>query len=235
MPRLAHRLGNLLIVFLSAAGLSAAGGLLYLQYSLRGTLEQQVGERLGTPVQVGFARVGLFPWRLHLAGIDIRNPEGFQAKHFLKAQDLDLQVGSYERYARLIHSPLMTINGMRVWIEREGRRSNSGVIQDNLRRFDRRHGVSRRDKTQFIIRELRIRDLTAELRVGSGSSEAEVPEIVLRNVGAGRGGVTIGELADIVTRAALRAVLKSEFERELDRRKQEKKQELGRRLERLLD
>jgi hypothetical protein len=235
MPRTAHRLANLLIVFLAAAGFAAAGTFLYFQYSLRSTLEQAISERLGTATRVGFARISLFPRSLQLASIAIDNPEGFRDRYFLKTNTLNLEIERYARQSNLFTSPQMTINGLEVWIEHQGRRSNSNIIQGNIERFDRRHGVARGDKTRLIIRELRIRNIEAQLRAGSDSTTAEVPEIVLRNVGAGRGGVTVGELAGIVTRAVLRAVLRNEFRRELDQRKEEKTRELRRKLDELFD
>jgi hypothetical protein len=55
MPVLSARLKSALIVFLAAAGLSGAGTFLYLQYSLRGNLEQAIGERVGTPASASRA------------------------------------------------------------------------------------------------------------------------------------------------------------------------------------
>jgi hypothetical protein len=235
MSRLAPRFRSLLIVFLAAAGLSAAGTFLYFQYSLRGTVERHVSERLGTDTRVGFARIGLFPRGIRMASIAIRNPEGFHDRYFLKARSLNLAIETYDRRSKLITSPRMTIDDMQVWIEYQGRRSNTGVIQNNLARFERKRGVTRADKTKLIIRELRIRNIQAQLRAKSDNSTAEVPEIVLRNVGADRGGVTIGELAGIVTRATLRAVARSELRHELDQRKEEKKRELRQKVDEKLD
>ncbi|MGH8458279.1 MAG: hypothetical protein ACRESV_02915, partial [Nevskiales bacterium] len=216
MSRLAHKLRSLLIVFLAAAGLSAAGTFLYLQYSLRSTIEQHVSERLGTETHVGLAHIGLFPRGIRLVSISIRNPDGFHDKHFVQTRALKLEIENYDRKSRLIRSPLMTIDDMQVWIEHQGRHSNSGIIKDNLARFEHRRDVSPADKTKLIIRELRIRNIEAHLRAGSDNTTAEIPELVLRNVGNNRGGVTIGELADIVTQAALRAVVKNEIRREFD-------------------
>jgi len=235
MSRLAYKFRNLLIVFLAAAGLSAAGTFLYLQYSLRSTIEQHVSERLGTDTRVGFARIGLFPWGVRLASIAIRNPEGFHDSHFLKTRTLSLEIESYNRKSRLIRSPKMTISDMTVWVEHQGRRSNTGVIQDNLARFERRRGVTRDDKTKLIITDLRIRNIGAHLRSGSDSTTTEIPEIVLRNVGANRGGVTIGELASIVTEAVLRTVVKQEIRRELDQRIEDKSRELHQKLDKKFD
>src|SRR5688572_16080537 len=112
MSRLARRLGNLLIVFLAAAGLSAVGTFLYFQYSLRGTIERHISERLGTDTRVGFARVGLFPHGIRLASISIRNPEGFHDKYFLRTRALNLEIKNYDRKSKLITSPMMTIDDM---------------------------------------------------------------------------------------------------------------------------
>ncbi len=235
MSRLAYTLRNLLIVFLAAAGLSAAGTFLYLQYALRGTIEQHITERLGASARVGFARISLFPWGMRLASIEIRNPQGFNDSHFLKTRALNLEIESYNRKSKLIRSPQMTINDMQVWIEHQGGRSNSGVIQGNLARFERKRGVTRADKTKLIIQELRIRNIEAHLRAGSDSSTTEIPEIVLRNVGANRGGVTIGELSSIVTETVLRAVVRKEFRRELDERLQEEGDQLREKLDEKLN
>lgn len=224
-----------LLVILAAAGLCAASAYFYLQHSLRGAIEQQVGERLGTGVQVGFARITLFPPGVQLAGITVRNPDGFDSRDFLKTQRIHMAIASYDHGARLLDVPQMTFHGMEIWIEHKGRRGNHRVIQDNLRRFDRRHGVTRADKTKFIIHELRIQGLTAYVQSGSHDRVTDVPEIVLRDVGAGRDGVTLGELAGVITDAALRAALRSEVRRELDERIEEEAQELRRKLDELFD
>lgn len=234
MGPLPARLKSALIVFLSAAGLSAAGTFLYFQHSLRATLESGISERLGVPAQVGFARIGLLPWAVQINRVAIENPGGFEAAHFLKARDLRLRIGHYDRDTRLIRSPLMTIDGMDVWIEREGARSNAGIIQDNLARFERQHGITRADKTRFIVRELRIRGLAAHLRVGPASTTADIPDIVLRNVG-GSSGITLGELAGLITRAAIRAALRVEATERIGRKLQEGKRKLGRKLDELFD
>jgi hypothetical protein len=235
MPAPFARLKSALIVFLAAAGLSGASTFLYLQYSLRGNLEQAIGERVGADARVGFAHIGLFPWRIQLNSIAIRNPEGFDESHFIKARHLQLRIARYSRSEKLIRSPQMTIDGMDVWVERQGLRSNTGVIQANLRRFDRAHAVTRADKTKFIIRELRIRGLKAHLRLQSASTTADIPDIVLRNVGASRGGGTIGELAGIVTQAAIRAALRVEAAERLGRSVEEGARKLERKLGELFD
>lgn len=235
MSRLGQRLRYALIVLLATTGLCVAGGYLYLQYALRDALAGGISARLGTQTQIGFAHVGLFPPGIRLSRIIIRNPAGFEDRNFLKAHDLSLDFGRYEHGAKLVHSRRMTIEGLDVWIENRRGHSNTGIIQANQKRYDRQQGLQRADKTKFIIQELRIRDINAQLRAGSSDRESEIPELVLRNVGARRGGVTLGELAGIIADAALRAAIKNELKQALDERVQEKKQELGRKLEKLFN
>ena len=84
-----------------------------------------------------------------------------------------------------------------------------------------------------MIRELLIQDVTASARVTPslgeiGKVDVEIPEIRLRNVGAGSpGGVDLAELSEIVVAAVLKAVadksgdlpgqMRASLRRELDR------------------
>jgi DNA-binding transcriptional MerR regulator len=234
MSRLGQGLKYLLIVSLTTVGLGIAGGYFYLQYSLRSSLEAGISARLGTPTRLGLARLGLFPPGIRMGGIVIRNPPGFQARDFLSTNDLSLQIDRYDHKARLAHSPQMTIDGLEVWIENRAGRSNTTVIRANQRRYDRQHSRQRADKVKFIIQELRIRDIQAHLSAGSSDREQPIPELVLHDVGARSGGVTLGELVGIVADAALRAAIKGEVKQEFEEYKQEKKRELGRKLEEML-
>lgn len=235
MPGSRDRLATLLTVVLAASSLAVVGGYLYLQHVLGGTLEQALGERLGTDARVGIAYVGLLPAGLHLSSLTVRNPEDYRDRDFLELDSLAFRIGQYDPDARRLTSPRMDIEGLKVWIEYQGGTSNADDIKRNLSRYDRRHGRSRADKTKLVIRELHIRDIRAQLRRGSDSTDTALSDIVLRNVGRDRNGVTLGELADIVTRTILRRVVRQEFKRELDQQADEEGRELREKLDRKLE
>ncbi len=235
MYRISQAFKYLLIGLFTVAGLFILVGYFYLQLALRGELEAGISERLGTPVNVGLAHVGLYPPTIRLGRVAIGNPDGFSTQHLLVADELALVVERYEHKHRLIHSSSMTIDNLDVWIERQDGRSNSSVIQENQRRYDRKHALGRADKTKFIIRELRIRNINAHLSAGSSDRKQVIPELVLHDVGARGGGVTMGELAGLVADAAFRAAVRGEVKRKLEEYKQDKKRELGRKLQEMFE
>lgn len=203
------RLRTAFIVFLATTGLCTLVAHFYIQYALHGAIEQGISRRLGTDVQVGLTRVSLLPLSVRLTSLSIGNPEGFDEPDFIRTRDLKLTIEHYQVDQKVIQSPELVIDDMDVWLERQGLRSNSKTVLANLRRYERDQGITHADKTKLVIDKLVIRNLVAHLRIASASTKVEVPEIVLHDVGTRQGGVTIGELAAIITQAALRAVLGS--------------------------
>lgn len=246
---------NALIVFLAATGLCILAGHIYLQYALHASIEQGISRRLGTGVHLGLAQISLLPRGVQLSSLTIENPDGFDEALFIRTRDLRLSIDHYSRDSKIIESPELVIDDMDVWLERQALRSNSKTILGNLKSYEREYGITYADKTKLVIDKLTIRNLIAHLRMASASTKVEIPEIVLHDVGARQGGVTVGELAAIITQAALRAVLGSGAElpseiasdlraglsglpdslREFGQRAREKTRDLGRKLGELFD
>jgi hypothetical protein len=113
-----------------------------------------------------------------------------------------------------IRVPLLAFDGISVNLERSGGKSNYDAILRSLEKFESGEKPAEAKpeggKT-FVIDELRITDVNAKVTyalLGASKSTVSVvvPEIRLKNVGTGSGGVGLGEIASVVTKALLQAI-----------------------------
>jgi hypothetical protein len=197
-----------------------AGALFYIDRLLIESVERGGSYALGVDTELDSVRLGLVSGKLGLSGLRVANPEGFERPHFLSLDRGNVHVRLPSLMQDKIVVPSLTVSGLEMSLERSRGRTNYGVILDNLAKLESKESQAASEAGEaeskgFVIRELVIREVTARARfVVPGTKpqefEVKVPEIKLQDVGSGSAaGVSLAELAKVVTTAVLEAVVKS--------------------------
>ncbi len=142
------------------------------------------------------------------------NPEGFEAPYLLKLEKGELAVGLSELRADPIVISRIALSGIELNLERKRGRTNYGVLLDNLSRSESEPRVSKAGREAgagLVIREVLIRDVTARgqlipLHGERIKLEVKVPEIRMRDLGSGEHGMSMTQLAGVLTKAILAGV-----------------------------
>jgi len=182
-------------------------------------IEQGTSYATGVPTSVQRVNVGLLSGRMSVGRMEIQNPPGYESPYFFQLSELNLAVQARTLLEPTVRVPTFTIDGAQVNLERSGRTSNFNVILENLQRLGGKSGTQEETPdeqpagpdTRFIIDRLRITDVSARAILARelqerGTVEVTAPPITLENVGADSGGLTLGELATLITREVLKAV-----------------------------
>ncbi len=169
-------------------------------------IERGGEEALGVETTVSDVDLRFRRGAVDLSGLRIANPEGFEGKRFLEIGEATAEVAPRSLREPLVVIPRMVLDGVTLSLEGVPGRTNYGALLG--------HAASLRsddDGRRFVIEELVVRGLRADLSLqGLGSTLAgtrvEVPEIVLRDVGRGNGGIGMARLIAQITREIAGAV-----------------------------
>ncbi|MDH3216058.1 MAG: hypothetical protein OEN01_07170 [Candidatus Krumholzibacteria bacterium] len=197
--------------------LVVVGGLVYVDAIAKRAIEGGSRRAFGVDTSVGTVKIGFLSGRFGLATFRVDNPDGFDSKEFFVVEKGDISVGGRALLSDTVVVDRFTLDGIAINLELQGRKSNYGVILDNLKRFESSHSSDGDDepRKQFIINDLHIRDVIARVRVGSPQiglqkeMEVKVPEIHLKGVGGQRGGVELAQIASIIVTRVLEGVVRS--------------------------
>jgi hypothetical protein len=155
-------------------------------------------------------QLGLWSGEIAIDGITLSNPEGFTSPFLFRLQRLELALHPRSLLAPVVRAPRLVIEGARLNLERSGGRANFGPVLENMRRDT---GTPAGEPKRFIIDELRITGVTAQAMLAPALQgrdlRAELPPIVLRDVGAAQGGVTLAELSRIILGEVLKQARES--------------------------
>lgn len=169
---------------------------------------------LQVPTTLDSADVKVFGGSFGMQGLEVKNPEGFSAPHFLQMNSAGVNVDLGSLTADVVELPELTISGIDMYLVKEGGKANYQVIMDNLKRFE--SGSKEPDPSKpgkkFVIRKVQINDVTVHatvLPIGGAANtvELKVPEIVLTDVGSGGKSVSMAEVFNIVIKAVFATAL----------------------------
>jgi len=186
--------------------------LLYLDSLAQGALEQGASETFGTKTSVGSVSLGLLSGRVGLGDLRVRNPEGWQADHFFSIGDGRFAVGLTALLEEEVEVPELVLEDVHLSLERSTTGSNYDTILSHMRKGPPPPPDA--EPRRFVIRDVRIRDVVADLHLDGPAAadrhlEVVIPEIRLRDVGSGtEGGVVAAQLWSTVVRAVLVAVVR---------------------------
>jgi len=202
-------------------GLAVVGGvvvllfavpLFYLDSLAKDVLEEGAGQTFGTPTTLGSVSLGLFSGRVGLSNLRVRNPEGWQAERFFRIGDGRFGVGLRQFLEPAVEVPSLVLEDVQLSLERRGSQSNYGTVLAHMQQGP--PPAADEQGKRFVIRDLRILDVTADLRLevpgGVGKTlEVRIPEIRLRDVGSDtEGGMLVSQVWSTVLRAVLVAVVR---------------------------
>lgn len=186
--------------------------LFYVDSLAKDALEEGGTESFGTRTTLGSVQLGLLSGQVGLGDLRVRNPEGFEARYFFEIGDGRFAVGLLDFLEEQVEVPSLVLEDVEISLERSARDSNYAQILRNMQSGPPPDPDD--PAKRFVIRDLRIRNVRADLRLdgpaGVGKTlEVLIPEIQLRNVGSeSEGGVIVSQLWGTVLRAVMAAVVR---------------------------
>lgn len=171
---------------------------------------------LAVPTTLDSASVGLMSGSFSMAGLEVKNPEGFTAPHFLKLNDGSVNVSLGSLTKDVVELPTLTLSGIDMYLVKEGGKANYQVIMDNLKRFE---GEASKEPAgeegkKFVIRRVEIKDVNVHatlLPIGGAANtvDVKIPEIILTDIGSGGKSVSMAEVMNIVIKAVFATALQA--------------------------
>lgn len=140
---------------------------------------------LGVDTTVDRVNVSLLGGSVGLSGLQIANPAGFDAPYLMHTGDFKLQVATGSLMSDTIEVPLIELDKLDLYIQKNDKGNNISPVLDHLKKFQ--GGAAAKEKTgsskKFVIRKLVIKGVTAHMDVPPlGAKAVTVPDIVLENV-----------------------------------------------------
>ncbi|MEO5692070.1 MAG: hypothetical protein ABIQ72_03015 [Usitatibacter sp.] len=207
---------RLLVVLLLLMAIGA--GIAYVVFAYPGmvvkaALEYWAPDVLGTPVSVDDIQISARTGRGAIRGLEIGNPPGFTSKRAVRFGEIRIAIDPFTLPDDVILVQEIVVDAPQITYER-GKSGNLEVIQGYIDRYAKRADAKEDAKAapgaslrrRFIIERLEIRGgkvlLTNPLLKGQGIT-LDLPDVLLRDVGKGKGGVTASEAAALVASTLL--------------------------------
>ena len=177
------------LVFLALLLLAGGAGILYLDSIAKAALEYGGEAMMGVPTTVDDLSLRPVAGSVRVDGLTVGNPDGFETPHFMA---INTSAGTFSLgnlFAEAVEVPLITIEGVDVYLEKNQRGANYEVILENMKRAEEQGPDEREEKgKEFLIREIVIRDIIARADVTLAGEkltrvDVEIEEIRLENVG----------------------------------------------------
>ena len=185
---------------------------LYVDSLAKDALEQGASETFGTKTTLGSVSLGLLSGKVGLGDLRVRNPEGWEAKHFFTIDDGRFGVGLSDFLEEEVEVPELILEDIDLSLERSPTGSNYGTILAHMQQGP--PPPPDEQGKRFVIRDVRIRDVKADLRFDGPAGadkklEVLIPEIRLRNLGSNtEGGMLVSQMWSTVMRGVLAAVVR---------------------------
>lgn len=181
-------------------------GVLAVDGFVRSAMEDSLTRAFGTEATVESVDVGLLSGDVTAEGIEVANPEGFDAPRFAALPRMRAETGFTDLLGDTVTVRRVEMEGLELHLERRGTSANFVPVLASVKelRAARRPGAKR-----YRIDELVVRSTVAHARLGAGGGvdTVEVAEIRLEDLGAGEGGAALGQVAGAVLQAVLRSAL----------------------------
>ncbi|ROS05821.1 hypothetical protein EDC56_1375 [Sinobacterium caligoides] len=199
------------IIILAAVALSIFITMTDKSEFIRQQIEIKASEALGTEVSLGGLNISLSDGRGDLQQLKIRNPQKYNSEYALEIDDATIQfdLSSLTKDVYIIDN--ITIYGARFTAEQLGMQTNLGDLRKNLKNHEGTQedekgnnldGLTEDDPTSDIklaIRRITLTNTVATvITEGYGSSEVEIANITLTNVGSAQRGLTPQQLTQAV-------------------------------------
>ncbi|MBI5439343.1 MAG: hypothetical protein HY936_10445 [Nitrosomonadales bacterium] len=186
------------------------GAMFFVRGSLdglvKGAIEHYGSAMAGASIKVGKVEIRTTDGQTVISNLEIGNPAGFKTSHALKVAKIDVVVDMSTLTRDIIVIRKIVIAAPGVIYEKGETMTNFDAIQKNIASY---LGPSKPDEKnvggkKFIVEHLLIRDAKAEASapILAGKTVAvPLPDIGLNDIGKAKGGVTPGELGQIIANA----------------------------------
>jgi uncharacterized protein involved in outer membrane biogenesis len=204
--------GRFVFLVLFVAALAAGGAYLafnYVDVVVKMALEHWGPEVIGAPVKVGEVQISVKSGRGAIRELEIGSPSGFAAKRAARFGEIRVVVDPSTLTDRLIVIREIAVESPQITYEKGDKSANLDAIQSSIEAYVKRAPAAEGAKDEglaslkrrFVIERLSIRGgrvlMTSKSLKGQGVS-FELPEVQLRDIGKGKGGVTASEAAALV-------------------------------------
>ncbi|MEM8758185.1 MAG: AsmA family protein [Planctomycetota bacterium] len=210
-------LGVVIVVVLLLVA-AVVGAFVFIDSVARSGVEQGASYALDVPTTLDSADVDVFGGTVDLAGLTIDNPEGYDTPHFFRLDSASAALDTGTLQSDVVEMSSLVIDGIDVYLDKEGGKANYEQILENLKRFE--SGEPPEDETEadpnatgktFVIREVKILNVTAHvelLPLGGELTRSEiiVPEIILSDVGE-KDPLTVATLTNILIKSVFASIV----------------------------
>lgn len=159
-----------------------------------------------TQARVGVEKVEISPknGKGIISGLVIGNPKGFKTAYALRVEriELDVDLATVAKDVTVIR--MLVIDKPDLIYEKVDETTNFDAIQQNIASFLGPGKSRNRGNSLLIVEELTICNANAQASasfMGGKTISIPLPDIVLKNVGKAKGGITPGELGQEVSKA----------------------------------
>ena len=198
---------RLLLVAVVLMAIVAGGAYLAFTYPgviARAALEYWAPDVVGGAVSVEDIQISARTGRGAVRGLEIGNPAGFTSKRAVRFGEIRLAIDPYTLTDQVIVIHEIVVEAPLVTYERADKGSNLDAIQRVIDGYARRAGAKEAggkggdSRRRFVIERLEIRGarvLMTNTKLRGQGLTVELPDVLLRDMGKGRGGVTASEAA----------------------------------------
>lgn len=207
------RLAFLLVIILIVALVAA---IFYIDSLAKTGIEKGATYALGVDTKLDKASVGILSGKFGLSGLQVANPQGFKAPHFLALGDGSVAVSLGSLTGDKIEVPSFKLSNLDVHLEKVNDKANYQVILDNLKKFESKEekpAEPAKDGKRYIVKEVVIENVVIHvdlLPIGGDLTKIDlkIPSITLKDVGSDSDkGVLMGELSNVLVQAVLQAAV----------------------------
>ncbi len=163
-----------------------------LDERVRQAFEQRAAAKMGVPVEVGSVNLSLLGGTLHVDDLRIGNPDGYQADHFLTADQIDADFSLGSLFGSTFEMGEVEITGVQAELENRRGRFNYQRILERLGAPSGDSVESSGQGRMLTIGRVRVRSVRSNLSITESgfrlpALQVEIPEIVLENLGSEEG------------------------------------------------
>ena len=202
------------VVVLLLLGLGSA---LWWLYASRDALIKRAIERFGpeltgVSVKVGSVKLEPLDGRGAITGLKIGNPQGYKAPHALSLGEMRLAVDPATLASDVVHVKEVVLEAPSITYERGPGGDNLSAIQKHIQSQLPKSAPAKGDskaqkrakERRFILDRVEVRK--ARVSYG-GALDADVPDLVLRDLGRKSGGATAAQITEEIWTAVTRQAL----------------------------
>ncbi len=184
----------------------------------KGAIEKGGTYALGVETRLDSASVRPLSGRFALAGLSVKNPEGFKDPYFLELGDGKVAITLESLSQEQIELPELNLDAINVTLIKEKGGANYEVILENLKKIS---GEKEEDKEPdpapsgkpektFVIRQVNITDVNVKANMIAGGGDLtsvsmKIDKIELKDVGEKKT-ITADKLAAILMQALITAI-----------------------------